>query len=80
MPCTNRCACAAAGGVGAARDFERLNALGITHVVNASPLVPCFHKKTLHYRSVSVFDDPQEDIAQFFPAVNYYIGKVSRVP
>ena len=64
--------------MGAARDLERLNALGITHVVNASPLVPCFHKKSLHYRSISVFDDPQEDIAQFFPAVNYYIDKVSR--
>lgn len=76
----NRCVCTAAGGVGAARDLERLNALDITHVVNASPLVPCFHKKTLHYRSVSVFDDPQEDIAQFFTAVNYYIGKVSRFP
>ena len=66
----------AAGGVGAARDLHRLKVLGVTHVVNASPIVPCFHKKALHYCFVGVYDDPEEDIAQFFPSVCHYISKV----
>ena len=54
------------GGVGAARNLDALRAAGISHVVNASPLVPCFHKAALRYRVVPVFDDAEYDMAQFF--------------
>ena len=46
-------------------------------MVNASPIVPCFHRSRLRYRVVSVFDDPEEDIMQFFESTNRYIAKVS---
>lgn len=65
-----------AGGVGAARDLEQLEALGVTHVVNASPIVPCFHRKRLRYRSICVYDDEQDDIAQHFAAAIAFIAKV----
>ena len=64
------------GGVGAARDLEKLEALGVTHVVNASPIVPCFHRKRLRYRSICVYDDEQDDIAQHFAAATAFIAKV----
>jgi len=65
-----------AGGIGAARNLGALKSLAITHVVNASPIVPCFHAACLRYRTVAVFDDPGEDIAQFFEATNRWISKV----
>ena len=45
-------------------------------MVNASPIVPCFHRSWLRYHVVSVFDDPEEDIMQFFEVTNRYIAKV----
>lgn len=66
------------GGVGAARDLEALEALGVTHVVNASPIVPCFHRKRLRYRSIVVYDDEQDDIAQHFAATSAFIAKGRR--
>ena len=65
-----------AGGIGAARNLAALTTLAITHVVNASPIVPCFHAACLRYRTVAVFDDCGEDIAQFFEATNRWISKV----
>lgn len=66
------------GGVGAARDLARLQALGITHVLNASPIVPCFHRKYLHYRNIDVFDDEEDDIMQYFVSSSSYISKSIR--
>lgn len=37
--------CCAAGSIGAARNLEALRGCGVTHVVNASPIVPCFHRR-----------------------------------
>ena len=65
-----------AGGIAAARNLRALKAAGISHVVNASPIVPCFHRSKMRYRVVSVFDDPEDDIMQFFEATNRYIAKV----
>ena len=45
-------------------------------MLNASPIVPCFHRRQLRYKVVTVFDDAQEDIAQFFEETNRYIAKV----
>lgn len=77
-PCKSHCVALlqSAGGVGAARDLEALDALGVTHVVNASPIVPCFHRKRLRYRSICVYDDEHDDIAQHFAATSAYIAKV----
>ena len=68
--------CPPAGGIGAARNLAALKSLAITHVVNASPIVPCFHAACLRYRTVAVFDDAGEDIARFFEATNQWISKV----
>jgi hypothetical protein len=40
------------GSIGAARDLAALKAAGITHVLNASPAVPCFHQGALTYQRV----------------------------
>jgi hypothetical protein len=48
----------------------------VTHVVNASPIVPCFHRKRLRYRSICVYDDEQDDIAQHFASAIAFIAKV----
>ena len=45
-------------------------------MLNASPIVPCFHRRQLRYKVVTVYDDAQEDIAQFFEETNRYIAKV----
>lgn len=66
------------GGVGAARDLKALQALGVTHVLNASPIVPCFHRKHLRYKAVVVYDDSEEDIAQFFDASAAFIARGRR--
>lgn len=63
------------GGVGAARDLEKLQRFGITHVLNASPIVPCFHRKYLRYKNVDVFDDEEENIMQYFMSSSAYITK-----
>ena len=39
--------------------------------------MPCFHAASLRYRTVAVFDDSGEDIAQFFDATNRWITKVA---
>lgn len=49
---------------------------GITHVLNASPVIPCFHKRHLRYKQIFVYDDPDEDISAFFEESNKFINKV----
>lgn len=67
----------AVGSIGAARNLQALQREGITHVLNASPIVPCFHRRHLRYKVVTVYDDAQEDIAQFFDETNSFISKVN---
>lgn len=50
--------------------------LGITHVINAAPVVPCFHTTRLKYKVLEVYDDEEDDIAQFFEESNKFIDKV----
>lgn len=66
------------GGVGAARELQRLQDLGVTHVVNASPIVPCFHRKALHYQTVDIYDDGDDDIKEHLQKTSVYISKVIR--
>ena len=44
--------------------------------MNASPVVPCFHGGTFHYKTINVYDDHDEDIAQYFPETNTFIEQV----
>ena len=68
--------CHFAGSIGAARSRATLKALGISHIVNASPLVPCFHRHTFKYKTVTVYDDADEDIRQHFQSTNQFISEV----
>ena len=69
-----------AGSIGAARNLEALRREGVTHILNASPIVPCFHRHQFKYKVVSIYDDAQENIAQFFDETNKYISKVILFP
>lgn len=71
----NPCFCT--GAISAARDLEGLRERGVTHVLNASPVVPCFHKKHLHYHVVQILDDPEAQIHKNFQSCNKFIHKVS---
>lgn len=68
-----------AGGIGSAKNFSVLLEHGITHVVNASPVVPCFHKTRLKYKVFEVYDDEEDDIRQYFEECNQFIDKVRYV-
>lgn len=50
------------GGAGAARNLKALRKRGITHVVNASPSVPCHFRDNpegaFEYLALPLFDDP----------------------
>lgn len=50
------------GGAGAARNLKALRKRGITHIVNASPTVPCHFRDNpegaFEYLALQLFDDP----------------------
>jgi len=62
--------------VGGAKNLEAIRAAGITHIVNASPLVPCFHEGSpgLEYRRVDVYDTADADLAAHFAPVSAHIA------
>lgn len=66
------------GPIGAARNLESLQKSGITYVLNASPVIPCFHKKYLRYKKVFVYDDPDEDLSRYFDESNKFIHKARK--
>eukprot|EP00884_Botryococcus_braunii_P009218 jgi/Botrbrau1/18298/Bobra.0179s0028.2 len=66
------------GSISAAKNVTVLLDLGITHVINASPVVPCFHRTRLKYKVVEVYDDEDDDISQFFAQSNKFIDKALR--
>ena len=74
------CACVYTGSLGAARNLEGLRKRGVTHVLNASPIVPCFHRGHFRYKCVPVYDDVDEDISSFFSETNRFIAKVTDSP
>ncbi|KAK9790753.1 hypothetical protein WJX73_001438 [Symbiochloris irregularis] len=63
------------GSLGAARSRATLKRLGISHIVNASPVVPCFHRHSFKYKTVLVYDDNDEDIMQHFHETNKFINE-----
>lgn len=66
------------GPIGAARNLDALQKNGITHVLNASPVIPCFHKRQFRYKKLHVYDDPDDDIARFFDESNRFIQKARK--
>lgn len=55
------------GAVGAARNLKALRKRGITHIVNASPIVPCYFRDapspgTIQYHCVPIYDDESADL------------------
>lgn len=66
------------GSLGAAKNLPALHREGVTHILNASPIVPCYHRRHFRYKVVSVYDDAQEDISQHFEEANKYITKGRR--
>ena len=45
-------------------------------MLNASPVVPCFHGGCFRYKTVAVYDDVDENIAQHFLDTNAFIDQV----
>ena len=71
------------GGIGAARNLRALRKLRITHVVNASPVVPCFFRDApdgleIEYLSVALFDDPEADLLGALPGVVDFVARARR--
>jgi hypothetical protein len=77
MPPCLICPFCSAGSLGAAKNLPALHREGVTHILNASPIVPCYHRRHFRYKVVSVYDDAQEDISQHFDDTNKYISKVN---
>lgn len=73
----DECVSVHTGSLGAARNLEGLRKRGVTHVLNASPIVPCFHRGHFRYKCVPVYDDVDEDISSFFSETNRFIAKVT---
>ena len=61
------------GNVRGAKRSKRLQTEGITHVLNCSPMVPCFHRDKFHYLELEVYDDSDEDISQHFEAAIAFV-------
>ena len=61
------------GNVRGAKRSKRLQAEGVTHVLNCSPMVPCFHRDKFHYLELEVYDDSDEDISQHFEAAIAFV-------
>lgn len=63
-------------GAGGAKNWEALEGAGITHVINASPAIPCFFKgkSSIEYLMVDVYDTAEADIAQHFEAASEFIS------
>lgn len=55
--------------LGNERDAQSLDALqqiGVTHVLNATTHVPCYHEGSIHYQRIPVADSCQQDLRQYF--------------
>jgi hypothetical protein len=64
------------GGVGGAKNRERLLACGITHVVNASPVIPCFYEQDFEYLLLEGFyDQSSENIDEMIEMSNAFIHR-----
>lgn len=65
------------GSSGAARNLKGLRKRGVTHVVNASAIVPCYFMNNpnvaVSYLKIPIFDDGSVDIVSYFEEVHAFI-------
>ena len=62
------------GGVGGAKNRKRLAECGVTHVVNASPVIPCFYEEDFKYLVLQGFyDHADENIDEMITSSNAFI-------
>ena len=62
------------GGVGGARNKSKLLECGITHIVNASPVIPCFYEQDFQYLLLQGFyDQSSENIDEMIEMSNVFI-------
>ncbi|GAB4815524.1 hypothetical protein N2152v2_002570, partial [Parachlorella kessleri] len=65
------------GPVGAARNLKALQKAGITHILNASPALPCFFAEhgSFKYLVADLFDDAAADLLAHVDAANRFIAE-----
>lgn len=65
------------GSSGAARNLKGLRKRGVTHVVNASAIVPCYFMNhpnaAISYLKIPIFDDGSVDIVSYFEQVHAFM-------
>lgn len=65
------------GSSGAARNVKGLRKRGVTHVVNASAIVPCYFMNNpngaFSYLKIPIFDDGSVDIVSYFEEVHAFM-------
>lgn len=65
------------GPIGAAKNLKALRKRGITHILNASPIVPCYFidnpEGAFSYHHVPLFDDVSVDISVHIEEANNFI-------
>jgi len=61
---------------GGAKNLQSLTDAGITHIVNAAPVVPCFFKEkgSFQYLHLDLYDTSEADISQHFEPVSDFIS------
>jgi len=65
------------GAIGAARNLKALRKRGITHILNASPIVPCYFRDNpegaFQYLTIPIYDDASVDISGHLEEANAFI-------
>ena len=65
------------GPIGAARNLKALRKCGITHIINASPVVPCYFRDNPEgafvYHLVPIYDDAAVDLTGHIEEANDFI-------
>lgn len=58
-----------------AENFDRLKEYHITHILNATPDLPCYWKNHYQYLRIDVLDLPSQNIRQYFDQAIDFIGQ-----
>ncbi|CAF1341097.1 unnamed protein product, partial [Didymodactylos carnosus] len=66
------------GNITDAQNRDRLNEHGITHIVNATPDIPCKWDSDYHYLRINTLDLVSENIRQYFIPVSDFIAEAVR--
>lgn len=63
------------GSQGAARNLKALRKRGVTHIVNATAILPCYFEDRFAYLKIPIFDDESTDVYSWFYDVNNFIDE-----